>query len=321
MPPIAFPEGKKFAFTILDDTDVATVENVAPLYALLEELGMRTTKTAWPLPCPEGSRNFSSSQTLADPEYRDFVLSLRDKGFEIAWHGATMESSRRDRTIEGLERFREIIGNYPRLFANHSFNRENLYWGADRVDQPLLKAVVQRAAPTPADFYLGHVEDSAFWWGDLCQQHLEYVRNLTFEDVNLQRVNPSMPYHDPARPLVKWWFSCTDAEDCHEFNRLLRPERLERLVREGGYCIIATHLGKGFVRDGQVDRLARKRLEAIAARDGWFVPTSTLLDFLRAQRGGESGLPTHEWDRMQWKWARDMVRRRLAQHRAHELNA
>ena len=49
-----FPQGKRFAFTIVDDTDVATVANVKPLYDLLHELGFRTTKTVWPLGCPEG---------------------------------------------------------------------------------------------------------------------------------------------------------------------------------------------------------------------------------------------------------------------------
>lgn len=317
MTPFTFPDGKRFAFTILDDTDVATVENIGPVYALLEELGMRTTKTVWPLRCPEGSPNFSSSQTLEDEDYREFVIGLRDKGFEIAWHGATMESSNRARTLVGLERFRQIIGYYPRLHANHSYNRENLYWGPDRVDQALLKAVVQRAAPTPAGYYLGHVEESPFWWGDLCLQHIEYVRNLTFDDVNLRRVNPSMPYSDPNRPWVKWWFSCSDAEDCAEFNHLLRPERQDRLEAEGGWCIVATHLGKGFARDGQVDRMARKRLESLAARNGWFVPASTLLDYLRLHGAGNS-FGTSEWDRMQWKWARDMVRRRLRQSKRRE---
>jgi len=35
---LEFPYGKRFAFTVLDDTDVATVQNVAPVYALLERL-------------------------------------------------------------------------------------------------------------------------------------------------------------------------------------------------------------------------------------------------------------------------------------------
>lgn len=309
-----FPGGKRFAFTIIDDTDVATVENVGPVYRLLEELGMRTTKTVWPVGCPEGSRDFSSSQTLDDPEYLDFVLWLRDRGFEVTWHGATMESSPRERTLEALERFRRAFGSYPRVHANHSLNRENVYWGADRVDQPLLRAVVQRTVPTPAGYYQGHVEGSPFWWGDACAEHFEYVRNLTFDEVNLARINPSMPYRDPARPLVRWWFSASDAEDRDEFNDLLRPERQEKLEREGGFCIVATHFGKRFTRNGSVDRLTRRRLEALARRDGWFVPVGELLDHLRSRRASDE-LPAEEWDRMQWRWARDLVRRKLRQGR------
>lgn len=311
---IEFPGGKPFAFTILDDTDVATVENVSPVYRLLEELGMRTTKTVWPLACPEGSRNFSSSETLEDADYLAWVLDLHARGFEVTWHGATMESSDRARTTWGLERFRALFGAYPRIHVNHSLNRENLYWGPGRVDQALLKAVIQRAVPTPEGYYAGHVEHSPFWWGDLCAAHVEYGRNLTFDEVNLARINPSMPYHDPVRPLVRWWFSASDAEDRDAFAELLRPDRQERLEREGGWCIVATHLGKGFAHGGEVDRLVRRRLEMLAGRDGWFVPVGVLLDHLRAHRT-EAALPRDEWDRMQWRWARDIVRRKMRQNR------
>src|SRR5687768_8796569 len=125
-PRLSFPDGHRFAFTIIDDTDVATVENVGPVYRLLAELGMRTTKTVWPVPCPEGSRNFGTSQTLDDPAYLAFVLDLAKQGFEIAYHGATMESSKRARTQRALDRFVELFGASPRVYANHSFNRENL---------------------------------------------------------------------------------------------------------------------------------------------------------------------------------------------------
>lgn len=42
--------GKSFAFTIIDDTDEATVANVKPIYDLLAELGIWTTKTVGPFP-------------------------------------------------------------------------------------------------------------------------------------------------------------------------------------------------------------------------------------------------------------------------------
>jgi hypothetical protein len=311
--PLEFPGGKRFAFTILDDTDVATVENVEPMYRLLERLGMRATKTVWPVGCPEGSKNFGTSQTLEDHEYLAFVRDLHNRGFELTWHGATMESSKRDRTLAGLECFRELIGHYPRIHANHAENRENLYWGTGRIDQPLLKFLFGHMA-LPSDYFQGHREDSPYWWGDLCAQHILYARNLTFNNLNLAPINPSMPYHDPARPLVRYWFSSTDAEDARAFADLLEPARQRSLETEGGFCIVATHLGKGYVRDSHVLPIVEERLEMLARRPGWFPTVGELLDWLRERRGVDT-LPAGEWRRMQWRWARDLVVRKWKQRR------
>lgn len=309
----AFPHGKRFAFTVIDDTDVATVQNIAPVYALLEHLGMRATKTIWTMPCAEGSTNFSSSQTLEETEYLAFVVDLQRRGFEIASHGATMESSTRERTAAGLERFRAVLGAYPRVHANHGMNRENLYWGAARVDAPLLKRLLQSTSGT--SYYQGDVEGSPYWWGDLCQRHITYVRNLTFAEINLLRVNPTMPYRDPSRPMVRWWFSATDAEDPEAFCRLISPAGQERLEREGGVCIVATHFGKGFVRHGRVVEAFQERLEALARRPGWFPTVGELLDWMRAQPADHCLSPA-EWRRMQWTWARDLFLRKARELRA-----
>jgi hypothetical protein len=45
---VEWPNGKRFAFTIVDDTDDATVQKVRPVYDFLLELGIRSTKTVWP---------------------------------------------------------------------------------------------------------------------------------------------------------------------------------------------------------------------------------------------------------------------------------
>jgi hypothetical protein len=307
-----FPGGKRFAFTIMDDTDVATVENVRPIYRLLERLGMRTTKTVWAAGCPEGSPNFGTSQTLEDPEYCAFVQDLHRRGFEIAFHGATMETSPRGRTIAALERFRTTFGDYPRVHANHSYNRDNLYWGPHRFDLQALRFAWRMLDHRPPDHYSGHRCDSPYGWGDLCIQHVTYVRNLTFNEVNVRRINPSMPYHDPTRPFVRWWFSGADAEDMDEFNVLLAPERQERLEREGGVCIVATHLGKGFALDGRVHSVTQQRLESLARRDGWFPTVSELLDWLRTRRM-DGTLPRREWAAMQRRWVLDLVRRKMRQ--------
>lgn len=310
MIPLDFPGGARFAFTVIDDTDVATVENIQPVYRLLESLGMRTTKTVWPVRCDEGSRNFFLSETMDDRHYHDFVVDLHGRGFEIAFHGATMESSTRERTERALDRFRTVFGAPPRVHANHSFNRDNLYWGVRRVDDPALRLLYRAASQEAPDFYQGHCPGSPYWWGDLCAEQIEYVRNLTFSEINVLRINPSMPYRDPGRPYVRWWFSAADAEDADEFNHLLRPGNQERLEAEGGVCIVATHLGKGFGSAGKVHPETRRLLELLAARNGWFPPVGELLDWLRARRQSDA-LPSGEWRRMQWRWARDLLSRRL----------
>jgi hypothetical protein len=306
---LSFPGGRRFAFTIMDDTDVATLANVGPVYRLLDELGFRTTKTVWPVACPEGSLNFSTSETLEDAPYLDFVLELKSRGFEIAYHGATMESSTRDRTARALDRFRELFGGPPRVYANHALNRENLYWGAERLDDPVLRALVRRAEAQAPGHYQGHVPDTPWWWGDLAGE-ITYIRNLTFSDINLRRINPSMPYQDARRPAVPWWFSASDAEDVEAFNALISPAAQDRLEHEGGVCIVATHLGKRFTEGGVVNPETRRLLERLAAKPGWFVPVGELLDWLRAQRQGASDLPKSEWRHMQWRWAFDLAVRR-----------
>ena len=309
-----FPDGKRFAFTIIDDTDVATVDNVAPLYRLLEQLGMRTTKTVWPFSCPEGSRDFASSQTLEDPEYRAFVVDLQRRGFEIASHGATMESSERDRTLGGLEEMRTTFGTYPAVHANHANNRESLYWGSGRVDHPLVRRIY-RVILGGRDMFEGHVEGSPFWWGDAARAHVRYVRNLTFENLNVASINPTMPYHDSRRPIVHWWFSAADADNCAAFNHLLRPAAQDRLERANGIAIVATHFGKRFATNGRVDPETRRVLESMSRRPGWYVPVGQLLDWLREQGGGGGGggqLPAAEWRRMQVRWLIDLLGRAVA---------
>ena len=308
---MCFPQGARFAFTIMDDTDVATVENVAPIYRLLETLGFRTTKTVWPFRCDDPESDFAESETLDDPHYLEFAIDLQRRGFEIAFHGATMESSTREQTRNALTRFASVFGASPLVHANHSFNRENLYWGSDRLDDRMLRRLYSSILRLPARFYQGHEPGSEYWWGDLCLDHIRYVRNLTFDEINVLRVNPSMPYRDSRRPYVQWWFSASDAEDADAFVALLNEANQQRLESEGGVCVVATHLGKGFCTGGQVRADVRHCLTTLAGRGGWCVPVGTLLDYLRDQRE-ESTLMPNEWRRMQWRWARDLVGRRVA---------
>jgi hypothetical protein len=277
---VSYPEGRAFAFSLLDDTDDSTVANVKPIYDLLFELGLRTTKTVWPLACPEGSRHYFAGSTLADDEYRLFARELYDRDFELTWHGATMESSTRERTLRGLEVFRQEFGHYPTIHCNHGENRENIYWGAKRYRNPLLR-LIHRLGRSDKPAFAGEVEGSEYFWGDLCRKHIRFVRGFTWYEINTLRRDPDLIYRLGWTPYVDCWFSTSDAADVREFNCLVTPRSIDRLRAERGVCILSTHLGKGFVRDGRVDRDVESTLRYLASLPGWFVPVSDILERFR----------------------------------------
>lgn len=302
------PAGKRFVFTVLDDTDDATLENVQPVYALLQELGLRTTKTAWPLGCPEGSRNFFAAETLQDKAYLRLVHELVDGGFELAFHGATMESSSRERTLEGLEFLWSEFGCYPRLFCNHGKNRENLYWGPGRFSTPGLRTL-SRALMSPGNDFEGDREGSKFFWGDVCRDVIQYVRNFTFEGLNVLTVDPCTPYHVASTPYVRYWFSTADAPDVEAFNRVVSRGRIDQLEQDGGACIISTHFGKGFVKDGRLNSVTEDLLRYLAGKSGWFVPVSAVLDRLLAQGRGRN-ITRREILGLELRFVADRIKRR-----------
>jgi hypothetical protein len=297
---VVFPDNKRFALSILDDTDDATLSNVKPVYDVLREYGFHTTKTVWPLDCPEGSRIFFAAETLQNAPYRDFV-------HEVAFHGATMEASRRERTISALEFLKEEFGYYPRLFCNHGHNRENLYWGHKRFQTTVLRQFSRLARREPAQYFAGDVEGSDYFWGDLCKEHITYVRNFTFNRINLLKVDPCMPYRLPQTPYVNYWFSTADAPDIDAFNRLLTPERIDQLEREGGVCIVSTHLGKGFAPDGKLNADTTEILRYLAGKPGWFVPVSDMLDYLLTYRNAAGGLTWKERLQLECRFVTDKL--------------
>jgi hypothetical protein len=307
----AYPGGKRFAFTILDDTDDATVENVRPIYDLLYELGFRTTKTAWPLDCPEGSALFFAAETLQDPGYLEFVRELVERGFELASHGATMESSTRERTEAGLCFLEEAFSVPIRVHCNHGQNLENLYWGSARYRTPLLRAPLalrERLSGKPR--YGGHVPGSPYFWGDLCRERFRFVRNFAFAEIDTLPLPPHGPYRLPDTPWVNYWFNTSDAPDAEHFRRLVTRENIDRLHRQGGVCILSTHLGKGFVRGGRVDPQVEDALRYLATLPGWFAPVSDVLEHLLARRGDRE-ITRRELYSLELRHAADRVRSRI----------
>jgi hypothetical protein len=301
-----WPDGKTFAFTIMDDTDRAYLDAVKPFYDALAGYGLRTTKTVWALEsAPDDPFRGDSLQI---PAYRQWVLQLQAAGFEIAWHGARSGGTDRAAHGEALEDFREILGGYPRTYANHALNPECIYWGEERFDAPLVRELFRRFSGRKR--FLGSTPGTQYNWEDLCAQTLQYVRGFNFDDTVTSRKDPWMPYHDPRRPAALRWFSASDGSDVERFVRLLAPTRVDALESSGGCCIVYAHVADGFVKHGKVDDRVVRILEDLASRPGWYVPVNAVLDRIEKQRG-ECVITTAQHRRLEWRWAGYQVRRRL----------
>ena len=297
---IQWPEGKAFAFTVFDDTDAATVDNGRPVYEFLRDCGLRTTKSVWPLAGSEAAEIVGGS-TCAEPEYLKWVLELQKEGFEIGYHNATFHSSRREQTIRGLDRFKELFGHDPLTMATHTTLREGMYWGPHRVSGLQRFAYNLLTRYRSRDWFRGHVEGDEYFWGDLCKERVKYVRNFVFPDINTLKACPLMPYHDPERPFVNAWFASAEGGEAPAFIKTISEAGQDQLEAEGGACIMYAHFGKRFHHEGRLNAQFKALIERLARRNGWFVPVATLLDFL-ASRKGVHTLTGGEQTALERKW-------------------
>jgi hypothetical protein len=293
-----WPDGKKFAFTIIDDTDNATVSNVGPVYALLSNLGLKTTKTVWCYP----SRSQFSAQCLEDSLYLSFIKDLYAKGFEIASHGVGCGSFTREEIIRGIELFKDLLGFYPTMHINHSHNPDNIYWGSERYG-PLLQNLIGTLYGKKRMFY-GHDPDSEYFWGDVCKKHIRYIRNRVFMGANTLGYDPLMPYKEKKKDFyTNYWFSSSDGHTVEEFTQLLSKRNVDSLIERAGACIVYTHFSSGFVdKQGHVNQRFKERLEYLASQGGWFVPASEVLDYLKEQKNN-----TNEYVSQEYLFKQDLI--------------
>lgn len=301
---IVWPEGKDFAFTVFDDTDAATLENVGAVYELLADLGFRTTKSAW-IVDGDPNKGTHAGRTCDDPPYLDWLRGLQQENFEIGWHGATWHGLRRGEVIAALERFAHLFGHDPRVGANHS-EGEGIYWGSARLSGVHAVLYDVMTARSNRGKYRGHIPGDEFFWGDVCRQRIKYLRNFVFQDVNTLRACPFMPYHDPTRPYVNHWFASSDGKDVARFTRRVSEANQDRLEAEGGACIMYTHFANGFVENGRLDSEFVRLLTRLAAKNGWFVPVSTLLDHL-LQPDGHREITRRQRAWLERKWLLEKV--------------
>lgn len=279
---IQWPEGKSFAFTIFDDPDSQRLEDGKKIYSLLTDWGFRTTKAVWPLgPVREPN---SPGDTCADPLYLAECHDLARRGFEIGYHNATLHSSTRAETIQGLDAFRKYFGHDPVSMANH-YNEEAIYWGPARLSGSRRAIYNLATLGRTRNRHFGQVEGHPCFWGDVCRERIRYCRNFVFSGINTLDDCPWMPYHDPERPFVNGWFAASEGSNVERFVRTVSEANQDRLEAEGGACIMYTHFGHGYVENGQMDSRFQELMSRLSRKNGWFVPVGTLLDFLRKKNG------------------------------------
>lgn len=305
-----YPDGKSFAFTIIDDTDGSTMEMIRPIYDYLASIGIKTTKTVWvnkPKEITSDSRD--QGDTLERKDYIVYLKSLQEKGFEIALHNVSSRSNVREDIISGIEKFKNIFGYYPKINVHHEKNKENLHFDIaqswDYVPSPfhsnffkkthtIYKKVKRFIFPKDnlklprKDEFFGEKSESDYFWGDICKSKIKYVRSdIFFPDLNTLKCNPTIPYSLSETPYINYWFDSSNGKDVKNFNTILNRENIQRLQKERGCCILFTHFGKGFsvMTNGhfELNVETKQKLEEIARNpDGWFVPVSIILDRLLA---------------------------------------
>ena len=297
-----WPNGKRFAFTVFDDTDRSTLNNTPPVYQLLADLGFKTTKSVWPL---EGNRPaLIPGSTCQDPEYLEWVLSLQGQGFEIGFHNATFHSSSRNETVSALDRFKSLFGHDPFTCANHASNAEAIYWGRARFSGIHAHIYDAFHGFRGRARFRGHCEGDPMFWGDLCRNRVRYFRNFVFRDIDTLKQCPAMPYFDPQRPYVNLWFASSDGDTVDSFCDTVSEANQDRLEEHGSACIMYTHFGKGFCEDGVVHPRFERLMRRLSQRNGWFPTTYELLEHLRANGGGQK-IQNAEKLRMERQWLKE----------------
>lgn len=281
---LPFGPERSCVIAVTDDTDFFQFETTAPVYALIDSLGLRVTKTVWAFD-HEDHPPERAGLSLADPDYLAWVEREMDAGHEIVLHSATAGHDTRSATTAAHTVVEELTGQKPSMVIFHSTNKEAFYWGSERLPSPVLRYLYERRAGRRS--FEGDDPGSRYYWVDVSRRLVKYVRGYTTNDVNTLRLCPSMPYEDPWTPDAPLWCASSNGRLAGEFIALLSPRNVEALRRENGVSIVYTHFASEFTSPGadgryRVTPQARETLVRCGTDPAVeFVPAGEVLDRLR----------------------------------------
>jgi hypothetical protein len=302
-----------FRFTIIDDTDDATLENIKPIYDFLTEKNIFITKTVWVYPPRD---RYSNGDSLQRKEYANYIKELSKRGFEIALHNVGSGDYDRKEILEGIEEFHRILGFYPRIHINHSYNKDSVYGGHKRFNKPF-SYIIRKLYPQYAKGFQGDEEGSDYFWGDRHKELITFSRSHEFGDLNTLQIDKLSPYVDPWRnKYSNYWFSCSFAPNQNVFAHLLSNKNIDSLVENNGTAIVYTHFGY-FMQNNKIDIRFLESINYLSSKKGGlFLPVSELLNTIAQERisNGKVPFPTikyrqkfyfeflHLWTRIYYRW-------------------
>lgn len=108
------------------------------------------------------------------------------------------------------------------------------------------------------------------------------------------------------RPFVNFWFASSEGPNVESFNKCISEENQDRL-EEGGVCIMYMHFASGFNKNNSINLRFKFLMERPSQKNGWFVPVSSLLDFLLELKGHRNIINT-ERNRLERKWLLHKIR-------------
>jgi hypothetical protein len=112
-----------------------------------------------------------------------------------------------------------------------------------------------------------------------------------------------MPYYDPIRPFVSAWYASSEGSRVERLVDTLSEANQDRLEEEGGACIIYTHFGHGYAQGGALHSRFKQLMLRLSRKNGWFVPVSSLLDYLRRRRTDHTITDgQRQWLERRWLW-------------------
>lgn len=276
-----------FYFTIIDDTDDTTLENISTIYNLLQKYNIFITKTVWVYPPRD---KMSKGDSLQRPEYFKFVKELKDKGFEIGIHNVGSGDYKRDEILRGIEEFRNKLGEYPKIHVNHSYNKDSIYGGYKRFNAPI-STIIKYMYKQYSGVFQGEESGAKYFWGDKHKEIIRYSRNHETDEINTIKYDPYMPYVDPKRSkYANYWYSATFAPNQWVYNKVVNKESIERLDKQNGACILFTHLGY-FMQNGKIDKEFIESLEILSNnQNGIYIPVSKVLERIAENRAVKGGV-------------------------------